>query len=118
MGAKGLSVAPNPDWPQVFGVSFEIDTEVAVLPLKSLQITKTGMYNLYFIHCDTRLKELVVEGKTVITLGMFEMALWYFDYAEFSETGIRATGTTIWAVTFGTAERTVAHLVILMVMEG
>ncbi|KAG4937909.1 hypothetical protein AAZX31_16G008700 [Glycine max] len=162
----------NPDWPQVFGVSFEMDDEVAVLPLKSIQITKTGMYNLYFIHCDTRLKELVVEGKTVwknpsgylpgrmapmkvfyqfmsfayvllgifwfsqyarfwkevfplqncitavITLGMFEMALWYFDYAEFSETGIRPTGTTIWAVTFGTVKRTFARLVILLVSMG
>ncbi|XP_061342893.1 uncharacterized protein LOC133289047 [Gastrolobium bilobum] len=162
----------NPDWPQVFGVPFNVDDEVAVLPLKSIQITKTGMYNLYFIHCDPRLKELVVEGKTVwknpsgylpgrmapmkifyqfmsfafillgifwfsqyarfwkevfplqncitlvITLGMFEMALWYFDYAEFSETGIRPTGTTIWAVTFGTVKRTVARLVILIVSMG
>ena len=28
----------------------------------------------------------------VITLGMFEMAFWYSDYAEFNETGIRPTG--------------------------
>ncbi|KAJ0006831.1 hypothetical protein Pint_29184 [Pistacia integerrima] len=28
----------------------------------------------------------------VITLGMFEMALWYFEYAEFNETGVRPTG--------------------------
>ncbi|KAE9605823.1 putative Lung seven transmembrane receptor [Lupinus albus] len=164
--------AENSDWPQVFGVSFDMDDEEAVLPLKSIQITKTGMYNLYFIHCDTRLKELVVEGKTVwknpsgylpgrmapmkifyqfmsfafvllgifwfskyarfwrevfplqncitlvITLGMFEMALWYFDYAEFNETGIRPTGTTIWAVTFGTVKRTVSRLIILIVSMG
>ncbi|KAF2323638.1 hypothetical protein GH714_036428 [Hevea brasiliensis] len=118
-------------------------------------VTKTGMYNLYFMHCDPNLKGVVVEGKTiwknpagylpgrmaplmnfygfmslafvilgvfwfyqyarywrevfpllncitlVITLGMFEMALWYFDYAEFNETGVRPTGITIWAVTFG-----------------
>lgn len=54
----------------------------------------------------------------VITLGMFEMALWYFDYAEFNETGIRPTGTTIWAVTFGTVKRTVARMVILIVSMG
>ncbi|PNY06430.1 transmembrane protein 87A-like [Trifolium pratense] len=162
----------NPDWPQVYGVAFNIDDEVAELPLKSIQIIKTGMYNLYFIHCDPRLKELVVEGKTVwknpsgylpgrmapmkiffqfmsfayvllgifwffqylrfwkevfplqncitlvITLGMFEMAFWYFDYAEFSETGIRPTGTTVWAVTFGTVKRTVARLIILIVSMG
>ncbi|XP_057455047.1 uncharacterized protein LOC130746437 [Lotus japonicus] len=162
----------NSDWPKVFGVPFETDDEVAVLPTKSIQITKTGMYNLYFIHCDTRLKDLAVEGKTVwknpsgylpgrmapmkifyqfmsfafvllglfwfyqyvrfwkevfplqncitlvITLGMFEMTLWYFDYAEFSETGIRPTGITIWAVTFGTVKRTVARLIILIVAMG
>ncbi|KAI4355412.1 hypothetical protein L6164_004188 [Bauhinia variegata] len=162
----------NPDWPQVFGVSFNMDDEVASLPSISIQITKTGMYNLYFIHCDPRLKEVIVEGKTiwknpsgylpgrmaplknffgfmslafvllgvfwfsqyarfwrdvfplqncitlVITLGMFEMALWYFDYAEFNETGVRPTGITIWAVTFGTIKRTVARLIILMVSMG
>jgi hypothetical protein len=54
----------------------------------------------------------------VITLGMFEMAFWYFDYAEFNETGIRPTGITVWAVTFGTIKRSVARLVILMVSMG
>jgi hypothetical protein len=49
---------------------------------------------------------------------MFEMAFWYFDYAEFSETGIRPTGTTVWAVTFGTIKRTVARLIILIVSMG
>lgn len=162
----------NSDWPQVFGISFNTDDEEVSLPSRSIQITKTGMYNLYFIHCDPRLKEVVVEGKTiwknpsgylpgrmaplknfygfmslaflllgifwfsqyarfwrevfplqncitvVITLGMFEMALWYFDYVEFNETGIRPTGTTVWAVSFGTVKRTVARLIILMVSMG
>lgn len=162
----------NIDWPQVFGVSFGIDEEVVTMPAKSIPITGTGMYNLYFIHCDPNLKELTVEGKTiwknptgylpgrmaplmnfygfmsfafvilgvfwfsqyarfwrevlplqncitlVITLGMFEMALWYFDYAEFNETGIRPVGITVWAVTFGTIKRTVARLIILMVAMG
>ncbi|XP_057976352.1 uncharacterized protein LOC131163693 [Malania oleifera] len=162
----------NPDWPQVFGVSFDVDKLVATLQSKSIQITKAGMYNLYFIHCDPHLKELVVEGKTiwknptgylpgrmaplmnfygfmslafvilgifwfsqyarfwreiialqncitvVITLGMLEMALWYFDYVEFNKTGIRPTGTTVWAVTFGSIKRTVARLIILMVSMG
>uniref|UniRef100_A0A0V0ID52 Putative transmembrane protein 87A-like n=1 Tax=Solanum chacoense TaxID=4108 RepID=A0A0V0ID52_SOLCH len=54
----------------------------------------------------------------VITLGMFEMALWYFDYAEFNETGVRPTGITVWAVTFGAVKRTVARLIILMVSMG
>ncbi|XAR67565.1 hypothetical protein NMG60_11002366 [Bertholletia excelsa] len=162
----------NPGWPQVFGVSFGVDELTTSLQSRSIQITKTGMYNLYFIHCDPHLKELAVEGKSVwknptgylpgrmapllnfygfmslafvilgvfwfsqyarfwkevlplqncitlvITLGMLEMALWYFDYAEFNESGIRPTGTTVWAVTFGTVKRTVSRLIILMVSMG
>lgn len=162
----------NPGWPQVFGVSFEVDEEVATLPSKVIPIHKTGMYNLYFIHCDLKLKDLVVEGKTiwknptgylpgrmapfmifygfmslafvilgifwfsqyarfwrevlplqncvtlVITLGMLEMALWYFEYAEFNKTGVRPTGITVWAVTFGAVKRTVARLILLMVSMG
>ncbi|KAF8393646.1 hypothetical protein HHK36_021892 [Tetracentron sinense] len=166
------SSTKNPNWPQVFGVSFKEDDLVAALQLKSIQITETGMYNLYFIHCDPNLKGLVIEGKTiwknptgylpgrmaplmkfygfmslafvilgifwfsqyarfwrevlqlqnsitlVITLGMFEMTLWYFEYAEFNKTGVRPTGITVWAVTFGTVKRTVARLIILMVSMG
>ncbi|KAK4383376.1 hypothetical protein Sango_2782000 [Sesamum angolense] len=132
----------NPGWPQVFGASFDMDATETLQP-RSIQITKTGMYNLYFIHCDPKLKEVTLDGKTVwknptgylpgrmaplmrfygfmslafvllgifwfsqyarfwrevlplqncitlvITLGMFEMTLWYFDYAEFNETGVR-----------------------------
>ncbi|CAA2985875.1 transmembrane protein 87A-like isoform X1 [Olea europaea var. sylvestris] len=162
----------NLGWPRVFGVSFDVDKVETILPPRLIQITKSGMYNLYFIHCDPNLKEVVVKGKTiwknptgylpgrmaplmnfygfmslgfvvlgifwfsqyarywrevlplqncvtlVITLGMFEMALWYFDYAEFNETGVRPTGITVWAVTFGTMKRTVSWLIILMVSMG
>ncbi|XP_071901306.1 uncharacterized protein [Coffea arabica] len=162
----------NPGWPQVFDVRFQADELDAALQPSSIQITKTGMYNLYFIHCDLNLKEVTVEGKTiwknpsgylpgrmaplmnfygflslafvvlglfwfsqyarfwrevltlqncitlVITLGMFEMALWYFDYAKFNEAGIRPIGITVWAVTFGAVKRTVSRLIILMVSMG
>jgi len=162
----------NPGWPQVFETTFEVDESEATFASRSIQITKTGMYNLYFIHCDPSLNDVLVEGKTiwknptgylpgrmaplmnfygymslayvilgiywfsqyarfwkeviplqncitlVITLGMFEMALWYFDYAEFNETGVRPTGITVWAVTFGTIKRTVSRLIILMVSMG
>lgn len=162
----------NPNWPRLVSVSFNVDEQVATLRSKSIQITKTGMYNLYFIHCDPNLKELVVEGKTiwknptgylpgrmapllnfygfmslafvilgifwfyqyarfwrevitlqncitlVITLGMFEMTFWYFEYAQFNQNGIRPTGITIWAVTFGSIKRTIARLIILMVSMG
>ncbi|KAG2322456.1 hypothetical protein Bca52824_015669 [Brassica carinata] len=46
------------------------------------------------------------------------MALWYFDYAEFNETGVRPTVITIWAVTFGSIKRTCARVIILMVSMG
>ncbi|KAK3220544.1 hypothetical protein Dsin_014514 [Dipteronia sinensis] len=162
----------DPSWPQVFSVVFKENRLIATLRSKSIPITKTGMYNLYFIHCDPNLVDLVVAGKTVwknptgylpgrmaplmnfygfmslafvilgifwfsqyarfwrevlplqncitlvITLGMFEMALWYFEYAEFNETGVRPMGITAWAVTFGTVKRTVARLIILMVSMG
>ncbi|RWR95872.1 transmembrane protein 87B-like protein [Cinnamomum micranthum f. kanehirae] len=162
----------NPQWPQVFGVSFHGNDLVATLESKFIPITKTGMYNLYFIYCDPNLKGLVVEGKTiwknptgylpgrmaplmnfyafmsisfvvlgvfwfsqyarfwrevlqlqncitlVIALGMFEMTLWYFEYAEFNSTGVRPTGITIWAVTFGAIKRTISRIIILMVAMG
>ncbi|KAF9615050.1 hypothetical protein IFM89_021621 [Coptis chinensis] len=159
-------------WPYVFGVLFNGDDLVATLQPKSIRITRTGMYNLYFIHCNLELKELTVEGKTiwknpngylpgrmaplmnfygfmsiaylvlgifwfsqnarfwrevlqlqncitlVITLGMLEMSLWYFEYVEFNKTGVRPTGITIWAVTFGTVKKTVARIIILIVSMG
>ncbi|KAK7291062.1 hypothetical protein RIF29_05931 [Crotalaria pallida] len=60
-----LPSVKDSDRPYVFNVSFNVDDEVAVLPSNSIEITKTGMYKLHFIHCDPRLKDLVVEGKTV-----------------------------------------------------
>lgn len=162
----------DPSWPRISRVSFNEDELVVALPSQSIQISKTGMYNLYFIHCDSNLKDLIVEGKTiwknptgylpgrmaplmnfygfmslafvilgifwfsqyakfwkevlplqncitlVITLGMLEMAFWYFEYAEFNETGIRPIGITLWAVSFGAIKRTVARVIILMVSMG
>ncbi|KVI05861.1 Transmembrane receptor, eukaryota, partial [Cynara cardunculus var. scolymus] len=162
----------NPGWPEVFGVSFDVNEETSTMQPRSIEITRTGMYNLYFMHCEPRLNDMIIEGKTVwknptgylpgrmaplskfygfmsfaflilgsfwfsqyarfwkevlqlqncitlvITLGMFEMALWYFDYAEFNKIGIRPTGITVWAVTFGTVKRTVSRMIILTVSMG
>ncbi|CAI9267611.1 unnamed protein product [Lactuca saligna] len=162
----------NPGWPEVFYVPFDSTEKTFIMQPRSVQITRTGMYNLYFMHCEPQLVDMVVQGKTiwknpsgylpgrmapllnfygfmslaflllgifwfsqyarfwkevlqlqncitlVITLGMFEMALWYFDYAEFNESGVRPTGITIWAVTFGTVKRTVSRLIILTVSMG
>ncbi|KAK1263726.1 hypothetical protein QJS04_geneDACA013521 [Acorus gramineus] len=166
------SSSKNPGWPQVFGVSFEGTGLVAAMPSKTIPVTKTGMYNLYFMYCNPKLEGLLVEGKTiwknptgylpgrmaplmnfygcmslafvilglfwfyqyarfwrevlplqncvtaVIALGMLEMTLWYFDYAEFNETGVRPTVITMWAVTFGAIKRTVSRVIILVVSMG
>ncbi|KAI3938871.1 hypothetical protein MKW92_012494 [Papaver armeniacum] len=55
----------NPYWPQTFGVSFQGNDLVVELGPKDIRITQSGMYNLYFIHCDATLNELVIEGKTI-----------------------------------------------------
>eukprot|EP00253_Pinus_taeda_P028833 PITA_28833 len=54
----------------------------------------------------------------VIALGMFEMTLWYFEYANFNATGVRPMGITFWAVTFGAVKKTVARLLLLVVSMG
>ncbi|KAJ0983795.1 hypothetical protein J5N97_002151 [Dioscorea zingiberensis] len=164
--------AQDLDWPKVLAASFKGSDLIATLPSQTIPISRTGMYNLYFIYCDPSLDGLVTEGKTiwknptgylpgrmaplmifygsmslafvllgifwfsqyakfwrevmplqncitlVISLGMFEMALWYFEYAEFNETGIRPGGITFWAVTFGTVKRAIARVLILVVSMG
>ncbi|KAJ4791664.1 Transmembrane protein 87A [Rhynchospora pubera] len=54
----------------------------------------------------------------VITLGMLETTLWYFDFTEFNVTGIRPAGTTFWAATFGTIRKTLSRALILLVSMG
>lgn len=152
--------------------TFKGNDLVATLSPETVRITRTGMYNLYFIYCDPSLNGLVIEGKTiwknpsgylpgrmspllkfygaislafvilgiiwflqyarfwrevlqlqniitlVIALGMFETALWYFEYAEFNKTGVRPVGITIWAVTFGVVRRTVSRVIMLVVSMG
>ncbi|RWW10851.1 hypothetical protein GW17_00025591, partial [Ensete ventricosum] len=162
----------NPKWPQVLAATFNGKDLVTTLPSQNIPITRTGMFNLYFIYCDPALNGLVIEGKTVwknptgylpgrmaplmnfygfmslafvilgifwfsqyvrfwrevlplqncitfvIALGMLEMAFWYFEYAEFNDTGLRPMGITFWAVTFGTVKRTVSWVIILVVSMG
>ncbi|PSR93265.1 Transmembrane protein like [Actinidia chinensis var. chinensis] len=54
----------------------------------------------------------------VISLGMCEMAFWYFEYANFNGTGSRPMGITIWAVTFSAVKKTVSRLLLLVVSMG
>ncbi|KHN25082.1 Transmembrane protein 87B [Glycine soja] len=45
----------------------------------------------------------------VIALGMCEMAVWYFEYANFNSTGTRPMGITLWAVTFTSVKKTLSR---------
>ncbi|XWS09512.1 hypothetical protein CRYUN_Cryun40dG0090900 [Craigia yunnanensis] len=54
----------------------------------------------------------------VISLGMCEMAVWYFEYSNFNSTGSRPMGITLWAMTFGSVKNTLSRLLLLVVSMG
>lgn len=54
----------------------------------------------------------------VIALGMCEMAIWYFEYANFNSTGTRPMGITLWAVTCSSVKKTLSRLLLLVVSMG
>ncbi|KAL5710071.1 Transmembrane protein 87A [Ranunculus cassubicifolius] len=162
----------NPEWPKRIQTFFEGKNEETSMIPKTVEISSTGMYYLYFMICDPQLKGTVISGRTVwrnpegylpgkmeplmtfygfmslvylvlgliwflqfvrywkdvsqlhyyitvvIALGMCEMALWYFEYANFNSTGSRPMGITIWAVTFSAVKKTVSRLLLLVVSMG
>ncbi|CAN6206074.1 unnamed protein product [Urochloa humidicola] len=54
----------------------------------------------------------------VIALGMVEAATWYLDLAEFSESGVRPRGATLWAATAGALRGATARALVLAVAMG
>ncbi|KAF8117707.1 hypothetical protein N665_0008s0061 [Sinapis alba] len=54
----------------------------------------------------------------VIALGMCEMAVRYFEYANFDSTGMRPMDITLWAVTFSSIKKTLSRLLLLVVSMG
>ncbi|KAJ4870600.1 Lung seven transmembrane receptor family protein [Raphanus sativus] len=54
----------------------------------------------------------------VIALGMCEMAVRYFEYANFDSTGMRPMDVTLWAVTFSSIKKTLSRLLLLVVSMG
>lgn len=52
-------------WPIVLNVQFKGNLLSTRMKNKELYIRKTGMYNLFFISCDPKLKGLKVTGKTL-----------------------------------------------------
>ncbi|PPS05968.1 hypothetical protein GOBAR_AA14669 [Gossypium barbadense] len=117
---------PNyPYNPQRIQTFFEGKTEETTMLLQTVEINHTGMYYLYFMFCDPELMGTTISGRTVwrnpdavIGLGMCEMALWYFEYANFNATGNRPMGITLWAVTFTAVKKTVSRLLLLVVSMG
>ncbi|XP_018851051.1 transmembrane protein 87B [Juglans regia] len=164
--------ATDINWPIVEDIQFSRNSLSTNIAYKVVPITKTGMYNLFFVACDPQLKGLIMSGKTmwknpdgylpgrmaplmkfyvfmslayfflsviwfsqymrfwkdilqlqhcitaVIALGLFEMILWYFEYVNFNDTGMRPIVVTTWVVTVGAVRKTVSRLLILSVSMG
>ncbi|EEF33774.1 transmembrane protein 87B [Ricinus communis] len=164
--------ATDVKWPIVMNVQFSGNYLSTEIRNEVVNITKTGMYNLFFITCDPKLKGLIMSGKTVwknpdgylpgrmaplmkfyvfmslayllliviwftqymrfwkdilqlqhcitavVALGLFEMILWYSEYANFNSMGIRPVAITTWVVTVGAIRKTLARLLILSVSMG
>lgn len=51
-------------WPKVFPVYFK-GSQIKATISDVIEIPKTGMYNLYFIFCDSQLNGTVINGKTI-----------------------------------------------------
>lgn len=73
---------------------------------------------LQFVRYWKDVSQLHYHITIVIALGMCEMALWYFEYANLNSTGSRPMGITIWAVTFSAVKKTVSRLLLLVVSMG
>ncbi|XVF45732.1 hypothetical protein PTKIN_Ptkin02bG0230100 [Pterospermum kingtungense] len=164
--------ATDINWPVVLNIQFGGNYLSTSMDNAEVPITKTGMYNLFFIACDPKLGGTVMSGKTVwknpdgylpgrmaplmkfyvymsiaylilsaiwfsqymrfwkdvlqlqhcitvvIGLGLFEMILWYLDYANFNNTGMRPVVITTWVVTVGAIRKTLSRLLILSVSMG
>ncbi|KDP38899.1 hypothetical protein JCGZ_05056 [Jatropha curcas] len=164
--------ATDINWPIVLNVQFSGNYLNTNIRDQYVNITKTGMYNLFFIACDPQLKGLIMSGKTVwknpdgylpgrmaplmkfyvfmslaylllsviwftqymrfwrdilqlqhcitavIALGLFEMILWYSEYANFNSTGVRPVAITTWVVTVGAVRKTLSRLLILSISMG
>ncbi|KAK8941868.1 hypothetical protein KSP40_PGU016470 [Platanthera guangdongensis] len=54
----------NPEWPITINTHFSANFLFATMDTRDIPITKTGMYNLFFISCDPKLRGLRITGKT------------------------------------------------------
>ncbi|KAL7146679.1 hypothetical protein ABFS83_06G057600 [Erythranthe nasuta] len=87
--------------------------------LMSLAYLVLGL--LWFLRFVQHWKDIIqlhYQITAVISLGMCEMALWYFEYANLNATGSRPFGITLWAVTFSAIKKTFSRLLLLVVSMG
>lgn len=76
---------------------------------------------VWFLHCLRlwrNISKLQNQLTVIIALGMLEVTLWYFEYANFNTTGQRPVGITFWAVTFGALKKTLSRLLLLGISMG
>ncbi|CAK9323421.1 unnamed protein product [Citrullus colocynthis] len=73
---------------------------------------------LWFVKYWKDVIQLHYHITAVIALGMCEMAIWYFEYANFNSTGSRPMGITIWAASFTSVKKTLSRLLLLVVSMG
>lgn len=60
-----LRSSSDSHWPVVLNVKFKGRSLKTRMRRQEVYVTKTGMYNLFFISCDPKLKGLVMNGRTV-----------------------------------------------------
>ncbi|MCO5589144.1 hypothetical protein L7F22_043110 [Adiantum nelumboides] len=118
-----------PDSPFQIPVHFYGDSLEVTMPAEKENISKTGMYNLYFIFCDPQLKGLLIEGTThwknpagylpgrmaplMSFYGLMSLAYLILGVGKAAPMVI-----TFWAVTFGTFKKTLSRILILVVSMG
>ncbi|KAK4254361.1 hypothetical protein QN277_009757 [Acacia crassicarpa] len=57
--------ATDINWPVILNVHFSGKSLTTNLNYTEVSITKTGMYNLFFVACNPKLKDMVMSGKTI-----------------------------------------------------
>lgn len=55
----------DPAWPYVLNTFFSASYSSAEMERRDVNISRTGMYNLFFISCDPKLKGLKMTGRTL-----------------------------------------------------
>ncbi|XP_033514360.1 uncharacterized protein [Nicotiana tomentosiformis] len=87
--------------------------------LASLAYLVLGLFwFLKFVQFWKDVIQLHYQITAVIALGMSEMALWYFEYANLNATGSRPMVITIWAVTMTAVKKTLSRALLLVVSMG